>query len=37
MIGFKRCEARKPQTVSANPLLDVNKGWLQKVREDAGS
>ncbi|KNC17466.1 capsid protein [Pantoea sp. RIT-PI-b] len=36
MIGFNGTERAKTSNRTANPLLqDVNKGWLQKVREDA--
>ncbi len=36
MIGFNGLARAKSSNRTANPLLqDVNKGWLQKVREDA--
>ncbi|PLR23204.1 phage major capsid protein, P2 family [Pantoea endophytica] len=36
MIGFNGIARAKSSNRTANPLLqDVNKGWLQKVREDA--
>lgn len=36
MIGFNGLARAKTSNRTANPLLqDVNKGWLQKVREDA--
>lgn len=36
MIGFNGIARAKTSNRAANPLLqDVNKGWLQKVREDA--
>ncbi|HHG0806367.1 TPA: phage major capsid protein, P2 family [Klebsiella pneumoniae] len=36
MIGFNGVKRAKTSNRAANPLLqDVNKGWLQKVREDA--
>ena len=36
MIGFNGVKRAKTSDRAANPLLqDVNKGWLQKVREDA--
>ncbi|UVC28829.1 phage major capsid protein, P2 family [Pantoea sp. SOD02] len=36
MIGFNGIARAKTSNRTANPLLqDVNKGWLQKVREDA--
>lgn len=36
MIGFNGVKRAKTSNRTANPLLqDVNKGWLQKVREDA--
>ena len=36
MIGFNGVKRAKPSNRSENPLLqDVNKGWLQKIREDA--
>ncbi|VGE62780.1 phage major capsid protein [Klebsiella quasipneumoniae] len=36
MIGFNGVKRAKTSNRVANPLLqDVNKGWLQKVREDA--
>lgn len=36
MIGFNGVKRAKTSNRSENPLLqDVNKGWLQKIREDA--
>ncbi|WP_336282620.1 phage major capsid protein, P2 family [Cronobacter dublinensis] len=36
MIGFNGVKRAKTSDRAANPLLqDVNKGWLQKIREDA--
>ncbi|KAA6046657.1 phage major capsid protein, P2 family [Pantoea sp. Bo_7] len=36
MIGFNGVKRAKTSDRNANPLLqDVNKGWLQKIREDA--
>lgn len=36
MIGFNGIEAKADTDIVANPLLqDVNKGWLQKMRERA--
>ncbi|EEH3380855.1 phage major capsid protein, P2 family [Salmonella enterica] len=36
MIGFNGVKRSKTSDRAANPMLqDVNKGWLQKVREDA--
>ena len=36
MIGFNGVSRAKTSNRTNNPLLqDVNKGWLQKVREDA--
>lgn len=36
MIGFNGVKRAKTSDRAANPLLqDVNKGWLQKLREDA--
>ncbi|ENM2868139.1 phage major capsid protein, P2 family [Citrobacter koseri] len=36
MIGFNGVTRAKTSNRTANPMLqDVNKGWLQKVREDA--
>ncbi len=36
MIGFNGVKRAKTSNRAENPLLqDVNKGWLQKIREDA--
>lgn len=36
MIGFNGVKRAKTSDRNANPMLqDVNKGWLQKIREDA--